>query len=276
MQSQRWTDINAGIQQHLQKLYNTNKASLKAAHWVINPETGTYDVESIKQQHTYDWDAKIDFYLNDPRNQARAAQNRQNRAKSTIMLRLQRLSSKTETGVPYTEEEIMAIIRKGKQRGHLPGVGRVLSGRATDGCPPPPQSTVDLADVEKLKKSNKNLTKQFESSPVFEGASGSGGCGDDESGGDEDGDEDEEDGDSPTKSLWKVARESIPGELSHSTYPGRHVARDWYPQRQEEGIFRMNAENSQEEDVIKQLNIGFVRRGIDVSLFGWLDQGTLN
>nr|GEZ35848.1 RNA-directed DNA polymerase, eukaryota [Tanacetum cinerariifolium] len=51
MQSQRWTDINAGIQQHLQKLYNTNKTSLKAAHWVINPETGTYDVESIRQRH---------------------------------------------------------------------------------------------------------------------------------------------------------------------------------------------------------------------------------
>ncbi|GJX66800.1 hypothetical protein Tco_0301143 [Tanacetum coccineum] len=32
MQSQRWADINAGIQQHLQKLYNTNKASLKAAY----------------------------------------------------------------------------------------------------------------------------------------------------------------------------------------------------------------------------------------------------
>ncbi|GJS31281.1 RNA-directed DNA polymerase, eukaryota [Tanacetum coccineum] len=47
MQSQRWTYINAGIQQHLQKLYNTNKASLKATHWVINPETGTHDVESI-------------------------------------------------------------------------------------------------------------------------------------------------------------------------------------------------------------------------------------
>nr|GEZ42854.1 hypothetical protein [Tanacetum cinerariifolium] len=43
-------DINAGIQQHLQKLYNTNKASLKAAHWVINPETETYDVESIRQR----------------------------------------------------------------------------------------------------------------------------------------------------------------------------------------------------------------------------------
>ncbi|GJW37322.1 hypothetical protein Tco_0060242 [Tanacetum coccineum] len=87
MQSQHWADINAGIQQHLQKLYNTNKASLKAAHWVINPETGTYDVETIRQGRPEsitpaDWDAQIAFW-NDPRNQARAAQNRQNRAKST-------------------------------------------------------------------------------------------------------------------------------------------------------------------------------------------------
>ncbi|GJX87326.1 hypothetical protein Tco_0339340 [Tanacetum coccineum] len=37
MQSQRWTDINVGIQQHLQKFYNTNKASLKAAHWIEMP-----------------------------------------------------------------------------------------------------------------------------------------------------------------------------------------------------------------------------------------------
>ncbi|GKC24331.1 hypothetical protein Tco_1026481, partial [Tanacetum coccineum] len=74
-------------------------------------------------------------------------------------------------------------------------------------------STIDPADVEKLKKSNKSLTKQvkmmmrlfrsddkfsqmldqFESSPEFRGASGSGVCGDDEPGGDKDGDEDEED-----------------------------------------------------------------------------------
>ncbi|GKB93811.1 hypothetical protein Tco_0979948 [Tanacetum coccineum] len=238
MQSQRWTYINAGIQQHLQKLYNTNNASLKATHWVINPETGTYDVESIRERRPEsitpaDWDARIAFW-NDPRNQARAAQNRQNRTKSTVvcrqgnpvtcspsrsdeeMLRLQALGSYTETGVPYTEEEIMTIVRKGKQCGHLPGVGRVLSGRATDGCPPLPQSTVDLTDVEKLKKSNKSLTKQvkmmmrlfrsddkfsqmldqFESSPEFGGASGSGGCGDDELEDDEDEDEDEEDDDS--------------------------------------------------------------------------------
>ncbi|GJU95639.1 retrotransposon protein, putative, ty3-gypsy subclass [Tanacetum coccineum] len=82
-------DINAASSA-LQKLYNTNKASLKAAHWVINPETGTYDVETIRQGRPEsitpaDWDAQIAFW-NDPRNQARAAQNRQNRAKSTDVL----------------------------------------------------------------------------------------------------------------------------------------------------------------------------------------------
>ncbi|GKE74772.1 hypothetical protein Tco_1536813 [Tanacetum coccineum] len=78
---------------------------------------------------------------------------------------------------------------------------------------PLPQSTIDPADVEKLKKSNKSLTKQvkmmmrlfrsdkkfsqmlnqFESSPEFRGTSGSDRCGDDKPGGDEDGDEDQED-----------------------------------------------------------------------------------
>ncbi|GJY65515.1 retrotransposon protein, putative, ty3-gypsy subclass [Tanacetum coccineum] len=192
MQSQHWADINAGIQQHLQKLYNTNKASLKAAHWVINPETGTYDVETIRQGRPEsitpaDWDAQIAFW-NDPRNQARAAQNRQNRAKSTVvcrqgsrslarlrdemeeMVRLRALGSNTESGVPYTDEEINAMARKGKQRGHLPGVGRVLPGRARD------------------------MLRQYESTPEF--GSGSGGCGDDEIADDEDGGEDEEDGDS--------------------------------------------------------------------------------
>ncbi|GKD12687.1 hypothetical protein Tco_1197094, partial [Tanacetum coccineum] len=36
------------------------------------------------------------------------------------------------------------------------------------------------------------MLDQFQSSPEFGGASGSGGCGDGESGGDEDGDEDDE------------------------------------------------------------------------------------
>nr|GEU39276.1 hypothetical protein [Tanacetum cinerariifolium] len=110
-------------------------------------------------------------------------------------------------------EEINALAQKGKQRGHLLGVGRVLPGQATDVLSPPsPQCTHNSADVEKLKKKNKHLTKQvnlmmklfrsddkfsqmlnqYESSPEFSNASGSGECEDDEMADDEDGGEDEE------------------------------------------------------------------------------------
>ncbi|GJZ42960.1 hypothetical protein Tco_0590215, partial [Tanacetum coccineum] len=60
------------------------------------------------------------------------------------------LGSNTPTGVPYTEDEIMAIIRGGKQRGHIPGVGRFLPGQGTV-IPPPSQST-HSADIARLKK----------------------------------------------------------------------------------------------------------------------------
>nr|GFA21447.1 hypothetical protein [Tanacetum cinerariifolium] len=91
MESPDWTEINAGIQQHLQKAYNTNKAAFKAQHWVIDPTTGTYNVEKIRRERpenitASEWDKYIEFW-NDPRNIARAAQNRQNRAKSTLISR---------------------------------------------------------------------------------------------------------------------------------------------------------------------------------------------
>nr|GEU41391.1 hypothetical protein [Tanacetum cinerariifolium] len=63
------------------------------------------------------------------------------------------------SGVPYTDDEIMVIVRGGKQRGHIPGVVRL------------------------------------ESQPEYGGSSGSGGCGDDEPGDDEEGGEDGEDED---------------------------------------------------------------------------------
>nr|GFD52314.1 hypothetical protein [Tanacetum cinerariifolium] len=50
MESLNWTEINAGIQHHLQKAYNTNKAAFKAPHWVIYPTTGTYNVKKIRQE----------------------------------------------------------------------------------------------------------------------------------------------------------------------------------------------------------------------------------
>ncbi|GKE14623.1 hypothetical protein Tco_1422200 [Tanacetum coccineum] len=73
----------------------------------------------------------------------------------------------------------MTIVRVGKQRGHILGVGRVL----------PRQGTLFRSD----DKFSQMLT-QLESQPEYGGGSGSGGCADDEPGDDEDGDEDEEDG----------------------------------------------------------------------------------
>ncbi|GKE90099.1 hypothetical protein Tco_1567574, partial [Tanacetum coccineum] len=58
----------------------------------------------------------------------------------------------------------MAFVLGGKQRGHIPGVGRILPGQGT-------------------------MLTQLESQPEYGGGSGSGGCGDDEPGDDEDGDE---------------------------------------------------------------------------------------
>nr|GEU73742.1 hypothetical protein [Tanacetum cinerariifolium] len=44
------TEINTDIQRHLQKSYNTNKVAFKAQHWVIDPTTGTYNVEKIRRE----------------------------------------------------------------------------------------------------------------------------------------------------------------------------------------------------------------------------------
>nr|GEV35258.1 hypothetical protein [Tanacetum cinerariifolium] len=124
------------------------------------------------------------------------------------------LALTTPSGMPYTDDEIMVIVREGKQRGHIPGVGRVLPGQGTIIPPPPPCTHTFM--VVKLKQREKRLTRhvnmfmnlfrsddkffqmltQLESQPKYGGGSGSGGCGDDEPGDDEDGGEDEEDVDS--------------------------------------------------------------------------------
>ncbi|GJV74322.1 putative nucleotidyltransferase, ribonuclease H [Tanacetum coccineum] len=129
------------------------------------------------------------------------------------LLRLQGLGSNTETGVPYTKDEIMAIVRGGKQRGHIPGVGRFLLGQCT--VIPPSPACKHSSDVPKLKKRENVLTcevnmfmklfrsddkfsqmlSQLESQPKIGGGSRSGGCGDDEQGYDEDDNEDGEDED---------------------------------------------------------------------------------
>ncbi|GKC55883.1 hypothetical protein Tco_1083481, partial [Tanacetum coccineum] len=184
MESSRWTEIYEGINMHLQKAYNTNKASFKAKHWKADPTTGSYDVEAIRRARpeeitAAEWDKYIKFW-NDPKNLAGAAQNRLNRQKSVITSRqgsrsLARLRDemdemkRLEAMGEYTEDEINALARRGKLRGHIPSVARVLPSQAND-----------------FKYSD--MFKEFESG----GASGCGGCGDDEeSGDDEDGDGDD-------------------------------------------------------------------------------------
>ncbi|GJS83549.1 hypothetical protein Tco_0750090 [Tanacetum coccineum] len=105
----------------------------------------------------------------------------------------------------YTDDEINRLARRGKQRGHILGVGRVLPARVTAGpSRPAPESTlkslhkkVDFM-VSLFKSDSKfpDAFSQFESA----GASGSGGsgrCGDDEESADDQEDEDKDgDGDS--------------------------------------------------------------------------------
>ncbi|GJT64822.1 hypothetical protein Tco_1016302, partial [Tanacetum coccineum] len=187
MESDRWPLIYAAIQQHLQKIYNGKKAALKEKHWIPGSD-GTYNLERIRQ-------------------------SRPSHISEDELLRLQGLGSNTETGVPYTEDEIMAIVRGGKQRGHIPGVGRFLPGQRTVIPPSPPCK--HSSDVSKLKRREKVLTcevnmfmklfrsddkfsqmlSQLESQPEIGGGSRSGGCEDDEQGYDEDDGEDGEDED---------------------------------------------------------------------------------
>ncbi|GJY63739.1 putative zinc finger, CCHC-type, LTR copia-type gag-polypeptide, partial [Tanacetum coccineum] len=158
-----------GLGKDWDPIYNGNKSALKAQHWVQNPETETNDVESIRRGR--------------PGSRSLASL----RDMQEEMLRLQSLGSNTETGMPYTEDEIMAIVQKSKQWGHLYGVGRVLSGQG-----------MDVSMIMKLFRSDDKMSQmitQLESQPEFGSGSGSDGCGDDESGDDEDGGEDEEDAD---------------------------------------------------------------------------------
>nr|GEU87936.1 hypothetical protein [Tanacetum cinerariifolium] len=76
MDFDHWPQIYAGIQQHLQKIYNGKKTAFKERYSVPD-EDGTYDVERIRRGrplHIFkvDWDAHITFW-NDHKNLARAA-----------------------------------------------------------------------------------------------------------------------------------------------------------------------------------------------------------
>ncbi|GJX17368.1 RNA-directed DNA polymerase, eukaryota [Tanacetum coccineum] len=103
-----------------------------------------------------DWDAQLAFW-NDPRNLARAAQNRQNRAKKHSLCSLSLTLEDVEAAASRLQHRDGCALHRRRDHGHR------SKGQAA-GAP----------------------SRLFESSLEFRGASESGGCGDDEPGGDED------------------------------------------------------------------------------------------
>ncbi|PWA47008.1 hypothetical protein CTI12_AA502630 [Artemisia annua] len=302
MESSRWTEIYEGINNHLQKAYNTNKASFKAKHWKTDPTTGTYDVEAIRRARpeeitAAEWDKYIQFW-NDPRNLARAAQNRLNRKKSLVVsrqgsrsmarLRHEMASFKAKhwkadptTGTYDVEairrarpEEITAaewdkyiqfwndpknlaraaqnrlnrqkslvISRQGSR-----SLARLRHEMAKYARPRQVSMQRKIDFMMSLFRSDdkySDMFKEFESG----GASGSGGCGDDEESGDAEDGEDEDVDDErlirilddlallsfgfvgPTSSPGIIAGDTIPVEASPANIPQRQDTGETNPQR---------------------------------------------
>ncbi|GJS93440.1 hypothetical protein Tco_0800408 [Tanacetum coccineum] len=167
MESPDWTEINAGIQQHLQKAYNTNKAAFKAQHWVIDPTTGTYNVEKIRRTRLEDitaeeWDKDPGRLLAfEMRWQSSGTQEYPSLINTFYVAhtvngeflqdedrRIYEEMRRLEATDTYTDDEINRLARRGKQRGHIPGVGRVLPARATAGLSTPTSESADDQEDE--------------------------------------------------------------------------------------------------------------------------------
>ncbi|GJQ89016.1 hypothetical protein Tco_0000155 [Tanacetum coccineum] len=202
MESPDWTEINAGIQQHLQKAYNTNKAAFKAQHWVIDPTTGTYDVEKIRRTRPEDiiaeeWETGRAQALRSTRRSLTPSSRHTLLTGNSFGMRTDEEMRRLEATGTYTDDEITRLARRGKQRRHIPGVGRVLPAWATAGpSTPASESTVNslqkkvdfMMSLFKSDSKYSDMFSQFESG----GASRSGGCGDDEESIDAQEDEDED------------------------------------------------------------------------------------
>ncbi|GKA20093.1 reverse transcriptase domain-containing protein [Tanacetum coccineum] len=161
----------------------------------------------------------------------------------------------------------VALKERGKQRGHIPGVGMVLLGHGT--VIPPPSPCTHSFNVAKLKKREKRLTNQ----PEYGGGNESGGCGDDEPGDDEDGDEDREDEDD---SLDKSPGNVSPSSFSVRLIPGDMSPRKSIPDDNRPGINEFFSEDSGLDEAIRlrSTRIASVAFSLGVKLLG--GKGTEN
>nr|GEX11928.1 hypothetical protein [Tanacetum cinerariifolium] len=134
-----WKDngMMKGIDQHLGKIYTDNKSSLKRDYWVKNLMTRltTWKL-SVPTSREYLCRRLGCAYL-------------------VLGTRsLAALRDKKGLGT-YTDDQIMAMVRGGKQREHIPGVGRVLAKRGKDVLDVLVPRCNHTFDVNELKKSNK-------------------------------------------------------------------------------------------------------------------------
>nr|GEV81600.1 F-box domain, leucine-rich repeat domain, L domain-like protein [Tanacetum cinerariifolium] len=194
------------------------KAPFKAQHWVIDPTTGTYNVEKIRRERpenttASEWDKYIEFW-NDSRNIARAAQNRQKWVKSTVIsrqgsrslarLRDEMMQSSTTQEYPslidtfFVAHTVNGEFLQDEDRRIYEEMRRLEAmGTYTDDeinlLARGGKQRGHIAGVGRVlpvrATASPNMFSQFESG----GASGSGGCGDEEDGADHQDDEDEDD-----------------------------------------------------------------------------------
>nr|GFC90136.1 hypothetical protein [Tanacetum cinerariifolium] len=74
---------------------------------------------------------------------------------------LSNLAPNTPSGVPYIEDQITAMVQRGKQRGHIPGVVRFLAGQDRDILTINEPRCTHTADVDEVKVENNQLRKEL-------------------------------------------------------------------------------------------------------------------
>ncbi|GJW00862.1 hypothetical protein Tco_1556113 [Tanacetum coccineum] len=204
-----------GIEQHFAKLYSDNKCTLKRLYWNVRPDE-TRDVEMIRARppsngsrllvvlrdqqmessESHEYPSLIssfyDTYTHDGVWVHKEAQ-----LQYEEMIKPRDLKADTPTRVPYTKKKILAMVRKGKQRRHIPGVGRQVARKGkTSIFSCQPRGTYTDVEIDDMLTTRDKLGSESE---VGEGSrardgSGSGKGGDDQLGRDEDVDGDDDEG----------------------------------------------------------------------------------
>ena len=78
------------------------------------------------------------------------------------MCTLRDLGANTPIGRAYTQEEILAKVLKGKQRGYIAGRGRVLAGTGKTRLPRVPPGSYTTPEIDKMFAEKDKKIKEVE------------------------------------------------------------------------------------------------------------------